>query len=113
MKDLNNVLKLSGVGVFTVLSLATVSQGMMDSNITTSRNVSYSYEATPMFNDFYGEVCATSVISDNSQGDILINANRQMLDSADNKKTRSVQLAITEVNKHVSRFDLEEGFEEL
>ena len=55
----------------------------------------------------------SSSLGEQAGGDILINQN----DISDNylirHKRRSVQLQITKVSKHVSKFDFEEEYEEI
>ncbi len=99
------------VGVITVLSLASMSQEVKDS-ITSCTPIEYGYEAASLFSDKIGEVCISSELQNNVIGDIVID-DSVMSDFVRNCKINSIKLRITEISKHVSKFDFEEEYEEI
>ena len=109
--------KMSGLGLsvltVSVFSVASLSSNTISGNVTSSINNSYCYEAVSIISDENGEMCLSSSLGEQAGGAILINQN----DISDNylirHKRRSVQLQITKVSKHVSKFDFEEEYEEI
>lgn len=112
MQTAYNITKV-GVGVITVLSLASMSQNPKNS-MTTCVPADYRYEAASLFSDNIGDVCTSSELQNNVVGNIMLeNENNSTLDFVPKHKTENVKLNITDISKHVSRFDFEEEYEEI
>ena len=107
--------KMSGLGlsVLTVFSVASLSSNVVGGSITSNVINPYYYESVSVINDGSGELCLSSGLSEQVVGDILTDKN----DVSDNyllrRERKNVQLKITNITKHVSKFDFEEDYEEI
>jgi hypothetical protein len=102
-----------GVGVVTVLSIATISSQAFGSSITTCNSNQYSYEAITHCSDYDGEICVSSVLANKSMG---VSFSKEIENSSDieiSHERVEVQLQINEIRQHISRFDFEEEYEEI
>ncbi len=99
------------VGFITVLSLASMPQGVKGS-MTSCVPVEYEYDSESLFSDTIGEVCVSSELQNKTIGDIVID-NSVMSEFVQNHKANIFKLHITGVSKHVSKFDFEEEYEEI
>lgn len=107
--------KVSGLGlsVLTVFSVASLSSNIVGGSITSNVVNPCFYESVSVISDGCGELCLSSNLSDQVTGDVVTDRN----DVIDNYLLRhgkkKVQLQITSITKHVSRFDFEEDYEEI
>lgn len=103
-----------GIGVMTalgVVSLASNTAQFSNTDLTSSQNQPFAYEGVSFFGDYDGELCASSKLSEEVRGDVVI-SQRNFGRYANHEKI-AVQLQILQVRKHVSQFDFEEGYEEM
>ena len=108
--------KMSGLGlsVLTVFSVASLSSSNVIGGSITSNIINpYYYESVSIINDGKGELCLSSDLNEQVVGDIL----KDKVDAFDNylprREKRTVQMQITKITKHVSKFDFEEVYEEI
>lgn len=101
-----------GVGVFTFLSLASVSSSALSSSMTSSITSDFMYEAADIINDSNGDVCISTNLSNQVVGDIISDKD-EFEDLSVCYESKSIKMHITEVKKHVSKFDFEEEYEEI
>lgn len=101
-----------GVGVVTVISIATMSSAWPYNNFTTSINKQFGYEGASFFSDKEGELCVSSLLSEMVRGDVLaIEGDMSELYLA--HEQFGVQLKILEVKEHMPKFDFEDDYEEI
>lgn len=110
----SNIKKVGvGVGVITFLSIASVSSNTGNSNMTLTTSNGYAYEAADIINDNKGEVCISTNLSNQVVGDLIAGNKEKMEDLSRSNEAKNVKIHITEVSKHISKFDFEEEYEEL
>ena len=109
-----NIRKASsiGVGVVTFLSIATMSSTLPYNTYTTSINRQFGYEGVTLLSDKEGEFCSSSSLSDMVRGEVLANEN-DINEFYSTHEKFGVQLKILEIKLHISKFDLEDDYEEI
>ena len=107
--------KMSGFGlsVLTVFSVASLSSNVVGGSITSNVTNPYFYESVSVINDESGGLCLSSNLSEQVVGDILADRNIIEENYWVKHEKRKVQLQITNITKHVSKFDFEEDYEEI
>lgn len=105
--------KLSGIGigVVTFLSLASMSSNAYSSSVTMGTNNEYVYEGISFVNDNEGDMCVSSVSSDMFKGDIVRDS--EISDFMQKRERKAIEIQITRVSKHISKFDFEDEYEEI
>lgn len=106
--------KMSGLrlSVLTVLGVTSLSSNVVGSYTSNVAN-SYCYEAVSVINDECGELCLSSNLSEQVVGDVWSNRSSIEENYWIKHEKKAVQLQITNISKHVSKFDFEEEYEEL
>lgn len=102
-----------GLSVLTVFSVASLSSNMAGGSITSNVFNPYFYESVSVINDESGALCLSSNLSNQVVGDILTERNSIEENYLVKHEKRKVQLQITNIAKHVSKFDFEEDYEEI
>ena len=108
--------KMSGLGlsVLTVASLASLSSSVVEGSFASNiMNPQYHYESISIISDESGALCLSSNLSERVSGDILLDKNDAEENYLVKHEKVKVQLQITDIKKHVSRFDFEEEYEEI
>ena len=103
-----------GIGVMTalsVVSLASNTAQFSHANLTSSQNQTFVYESVSFFGDYGGELCASSQLSKEVRGDVMI-SQKDFKRYANHEKI-TAQLQILEVRKHISQFEFDEDYEEM
>ena len=100
-----------GVGMVTFLSSASMSSELYANSQTVGINSAYVYEGISFVNDKEGDMCISSLSSNMLRGDIVDNTEK--LAFKQKRERKAVEIQVTHVSKHISRFDFEDEYEEM
>ena len=102
---------LTGIGVVTFLSLASMSSNIPGNSVTIGTNNEYGYEGISFVKDKEGDMCISSAITNISIGDVAINP--EIMDFMQKRERNSIEIQVTHIRKHVSKFDFQDEYEEI